>query len=106
MVGRSPKRPWGHDPRALSRPKSEAGLDRARSGGRSPQMSAPDLSRTSVPHHLEADLDRVGRQAGRQQLAEEGAEAPGAEQFGRALDLVSPPPAVLGQQVELVLLEP
>src|SRR5437868_1485673 len=44
--------PIGHDPRRLSRPESEACLDSRRSGGRSPQTSATDLSRTSVRRHF------------------------------------------------------
>jgi hypothetical protein len=56
-----------HDPRILSRPKSEACLDKIRSGGRSPQASAPNPSCTSA----------ADQQATRHPDSRRGAGAPG-----------------------------
>src|SRR5262252_846481 len=59
----------------------------------------------AMSSELPADLDRQGRKPRGQQLAEQDAQAPGAEPLGGALDLGRGPPAVLGQQVQLALLE-
>src|SRR5262249_34355187 len=56
--GRSPQRPWGaccgirHNTRILSRPKSEACLDKIRSGGASPQPGQNRSRRHSGPHEV------------------------------------------------------
>src|SRR5215831_14650837 len=73
-------------------------------GSASGRPMMPQVAR-AMSSELRADLDRPRREAEGQQLREQDAQAARAEPLGRAPDLGRGPPPVLGEQVQLALLE-